>query len=92
MKHIKFLKKGSVISFSCESHGSVGIYSEAKYDEHYFVYKSSSTVPLDCMPGGDDGYRTHYLQAIKRGITNVDIIEYFKDEITKKQSIIFFIR
>ncbi|MCH5318706.1 MAG: hypothetical protein J1E38_03225 [Paramuribaculum sp.] len=76
------IKVGDTITFTRPSHGSVGIASEIKLDSNYFNCRISYNVPGDCAPGGDSGTKTYYLTALKSGLTTVEIIEYFRSEVT----------
>lgn len=76
------IKVGDTVTLTRPSHGSVGITSEIKLDNHYFNCRISYSIPADCAPGGDCGTKTYHLTAIKSGLTTIEIIDYFRNEIT----------
>lgn len=76
------IKVGDTITFTRPSHGSVGITSEIKLDSNFFNCRISYNIPVDCAPGGDCGTKTYHLTALKSGSTTIEIIDYFRSEVT----------
>lgn len=88
---IRMTNVGETITFTRPSHGSVGITSEIKFDSRYLNCRMTFNVPEDCAPGGDCGTKTYHLTAIKSGLTTIEIIDYFRKEITDTFKIKYWI-
>ena len=88
----RVIKVGDTITFTRPSHGSVGIASEIKLDSNYFNCRIPYNVPDDYAPRGDCGTKTYYLTALKSGLTIVEIIDYFRGEVTDTAKIKYRIK
>lgn len=78
------IKKGDVIEYSRQVWGSVGETYSVNYDESAFRMENlDSKKDQSVKPGGDQSVGTTYLEALKKGKFEIEVVHKFRGK-TKK--------